>query len=587
MCNSLVNANVPVDEGVVIVTVSLLLKLEIVLFVNSLVVAEKYVSKSVTATWTIVPSSFKTTLSSSTTVVEVAVVSPSNTFNSVAVDVTNVLPNIRPFIPSCDAIVKSFSPSWIVTPPFTVKPPSIPTVVILLLPPQVLRAVFSTLFKDNVLFTSEEVWPTISLAPFSKKSLIAIFVSVICNVLVVNLNSPISISSLAPSIIALFCSSLVVNVPADTFNVFSDPTVILVASIVPLSILTFVIVWLLQSIAPANWLIVILPIVPPCTLSPLIWSSANVNVPVDTSNVFDAPTVILLVAIVVLSIVPPSISTLLIFTSPLPFGVNDISPFTPSSIVIEPLFVPLFVLSNKSPVPHVVNVTLLFSSPTLNVSALILTLPLPCGVNDIFPSAPFVIVIFPVSVFPVCNVKSLFPFDWNTPVAEPVPADTIPFINTVPSIEFVIVWSFSNIIPPLPLTSILVLAVIVVKAPLDCSVCPIAVLSIVPPSISTVSEEKVFPVAIETFSEKVASCSTLNVPFTVVALLRAPISTSPPPIVIFPVVDANILTVSPALVAIISPPSTVRSPVTVKSPVTVVCLSLSLSFPVMVNIVSS
>ena len=86
-----------------------------------------------------------------------AVVSPSNTFNSVAVDVTNVLPNIRPFVPSCDAIVKSFSPSSIVTPPFTVRPVSVPTVLILLLPPQVLRAVFSTLFKDNVLFTSEEV----------------------------------------------------------------------------------------------------------------------------------------------------------------------------------------------------------------------------------------------------------------------------------------------------------------------------------------------------------------------------------------------------------------------------------------------
>ena len=40
----------------------------------------------------------------------------------------------------------------------------------------------------------------------------------------------------------------------------------------------------MQSIAPDNWLIVILAIVPPSTLSPLIWSSANVNVPVDTST---------------------------------------------------------------------------------------------------------------------------------------------------------------------------------------------------------------------------------------------------------------------------------------------------------------
>ena len=355
----------------------------------------------------------------------------------------------------------------------------VPTVTISVVPPQLLRAIFSTKSKDNVVFTSEAFWPTISLAPFSKKSSVAIFESVICNVSVVNLKLPISISSLAPSIIALFCAalvvnvsldtstlpvtwlacklstfvvdvtvngavpvvtsdtnvcavnenapisilelapsiiakfcaSLVVNVPADTSNVFVAPTVILVASIVPLSILTFVIFWLLQSIAPANWLIVILPIVPPCTLSPLIWSFANINVPADTSNVYVDPTVILLVAIVVLSIVPPSISTVL--------------------------------------------------------------------------------------------------------------------------------------------------------------------------------EEKVFPFAIETLSEKIASLSTLNVPFTVVALPRAPISTSPPPIVVFPVVDANILAESPPLVAIISPPSTVRSPVTVKSPVTVVCLLSSLSFPVMVNIVSS
>jgi len=48
----------------------------------------KYVSKSVSATCTIVPLSFTTTLSASASVVEVAEVSPSIIFISAAVDVT-------------------------------------------------------------------------------------------------------------------------------------------------------------------------------------------------------------------------------------------------------------------------------------------------------------------------------------------------------------------------------------------------------------------------------------------------------------------------------------------------------------------
>ena len=64
--------------------------------------------------------------------------------------------------------------------------------------------------------------------------------------------------------------------------------------------------------APPNCEIVILAIVPPSTLSPLIWSFANVSVPADTSSVLVAPTVISLVAIVVPSILPLSIFTLVI-----------------------------------------------------------------------------------------------------------------------------------------------------------------------------------------------------------------------------------------------------------------------------------
>jgi hypothetical protein len=50
--------------------------------------SSKYAAKSVTATCFIVPSSFSTTLSASATVVDVADVLPSITFNSVAVEVT-------------------------------------------------------------------------------------------------------------------------------------------------------------------------------------------------------------------------------------------------------------------------------------------------------------------------------------------------------------------------------------------------------------------------------------------------------------------------------------------------------------------
>ena len=54
---------------------------------------------------------------------------------------------------------------------------------------------------------------------------------------------------------------------------------------------------------------------------------------------------------------------------------------------------------------------------------------------------------------------------------------------TLPLSAFVIVSSFSRIIPEEPVTSKLVLAVIVVKAPVDAELAPIAVLLIVPPDI--------------------------------------------------------------------------------------------------------
>ena len=57
-------------------------------------------------------------------------------------------------------------------------------------------------------------------------------------------------------------------------------------------------------------------IVPPSTLLPLIWLSASVSVPAETSSVLPEPTVILDVAIVAPSMVPPLMSMSVIGVSP-------------------------------------------------------------------------------------------------------------------------------------------------------------------------------------------------------------------------------------------------------------------------------
>ena len=61
-------------------------------------------------------------------------------------------------------------------------------------------------------------------------------------------------------------------------------------------------------VVEVNVVTVVAAIVPPSTLSPLIWLSAKVSVPDETSKVLPEPTVISEVAIVAPSIVPPFIS---------------------------------------------------------------------------------------------------------------------------------------------------------------------------------------------------------------------------------------------------------------------------------------
>jgi hypothetical protein len=96
--------------------------------------------------------------------------------------------------------------------------------------------------------------------------------------------------------------------------------------------------------------------------------------------------------------------------APVPFVVTSIFPFAPSAKVIFPAFVPLFVFKIKSPVPCVVIVALASVSPTEIESAARTTSPVPLGVILILASAPSSIVIFPefVPLF-VFKIKSPVP----------------------------------------------------------------------------------------------------------------------------------------------------------------------------------
>ena len=99
--------------------------------------------------------------------------------------------------------------------------------------------------------------------------------------------------------------------------------------------------------------------------------------------------------IVVPSIKPPSISTLLILTSPVPLALRVMSPLAASVMVIYELSVPELVLRVRSPVPLVVIVALALLSPTLNVSASTLTSPVPLGASVILVSFPVVLIVEP------------------------------------------------------------------------------------------------------------------------------------------------------------------------------------------------
>ena len=84
---------------------------------------------------------------------------------------------------------------------------------------------------------------------------------------------------------------------------------------------------------------------------------------------------------------------------------------------------------------------------------------------------------------PVCNVRLWLPLDFKVTSPLPLPIWRLPLISTWPLVALVIVSSFDNIKPVAPVISILVLAVIVVKAPVLAEFAPIGVPSIAPESI--------------------------------------------------------------------------------------------------------
>ena len=152
------------------------------------------------------------------------------------------------------------------------------------------------------------------------------------------------------------------------------------------------------------------------------------------------------------------------------------------------------------------------------------TSPDPCGKIAIFPFGPSVIVIEPVVLLPVFRITLLSPFDENTPSALPVPPLTIPLINTVPSVVFVMVSSFSKIKPAAPVISTFDEAVI--SAPDIFPVTPrsplrevvLAFIKIVPSVVFVMvsSFSKIKPAApvISTFDEAVISApdNVVNAP---------------------------------------------------------------------------
>ena len=191
-------------------------------------------------------------------------------------------------------------------------------------------------------------------------------------------------------------------------------------------------------------------------------------------------------------------------------------------------------IESSSPIDRLVPTIKSSIVPELISTFVISTSPDPCGKIAIFPFGPSAIVMEPVVLFPVFSITSLSPLEENIPSALPVPPLIIPLINTVPSIEFDMVSSFSKINPPDPVISTFDEAVISVPAILPVtprsplSEVVLAFIKIVPSVVFVMvsSFSKIKPAApvISTFDEAV-----ISVPDSVV---KAPVDAELAPMVV-------------------------------------------------------
>ena len=126
--------------------------------------------------------------------------------------------------------------------------------------------------------------------------------------------------------------------------------------------------------------------------------------------------------------------------------VSSFSSISPAAPVISILVEAVVVV--KAPVDAELAPMVVPSIAPASMSTLLIsTSPVPLGERVMFPFTPSVIVMLPEVEFPVFKVTSWFPFDLKTPSVLPSPATTTPFIITAPSKVLVMVSLFSRFMP--------------------------------------------------------------------------------------------------------------------------------------------
>ena len=238
----------------------------------------------------------------------VPAVTLANVFNSAADDVTIEPANLRPFVPSWEAILKSFVPSETVRAPFTVNPVNVPTLVIFVwaavwIVPVKLPSILATnvpvaTVKFPEVVPVAVVVPTLNLSLVSSQPIKALFpvepLSIIIPASLVEEAAPL-FNSIKLSLITVFVVLTVVVVPftvkLPAIVTSCDAVTFPTNAVVP-SVIVNVLVSVFTIVAPLSKVVV------PCNL-PLIvtvsvFASPNVTLPLRVVaplavNVVNAP----------------------------------------------------------------------------------------------------------------------------------------------------------------------------------------------------------------------------------------------------------------------------------------------------------